>query len=543
MSKPPVEVSDEEIERLLAEVRQKRVNGDHQKSSTDPWAESQETRDYFADLEDKHEAEWLKTPEATKPRESADAFARRLEREQYDTFHPKPGKAKKKKPAPGDPIAPELAALGAELTEHDIADAFIEQGQGEIKFDQDQGVWYRWVGTHWAKDETRLAFETIRQIAAAGSADQAKTKKERFRRAGFARGVETFARSDPRASTTAAKWDIDPDLLGTPGGTVDLRTGVMRPAAPDQMITKLTLVTPAKGEPKQWLEFMDEVTGGNQDMIGFLQRWLGYSLTGHTREEKLVFMHGAGGNGKGTLLTTVTKLLKDYAITAPMHIFIESQYERHSTDLAMLRGARMVTSQETKSGVSWDQERLKALTGGDEITARFMRQDNFTFMPVLSLTMSANDAPKLNKVDDAIKRRFLMVPFLFKPTEPDIKLKERLLHDEGPMILQWMIDGAVEWHQNGLGEVAVIKEASDDYFTGQDLIGEWIKEGCELDPQAKVQASALYQAFLDFNKGESGTMPSQKAFSIDLVNRGFGKMRTKHAVFIIGLQPRTGDMT
>jgi putative DNA primase/helicase len=541
MSKPPIEVSDEEIERLLAEVRQKRVNGDHQKSSTDPWAESQETRDYFADLEDKHEAEWLKTPEATKPRESADAFARRLEREQYDTFHPKP-KSRAKKPGPDDPIAPELAAVGTELTESDIADAFIDAGRDEIKYDHDQGCWYRWMGTHWAEDSTKLAFETIRRIAEARTVSEKPTKKEKFRRAGFARGVEAFSRSDPRAATTANKWDNDPDLLGTPGGTVDLRTGVMRPAVPEHLITKQTLVAPAKGDCPQWLEFMEEVTGGNADMVGFLKRWLGYSLTGHVREEKLVFMHGPGGNGKGTLLTTVTKLMGGYAITAPMHIFIESQYERHSTDLAMLRGARMVTSQETKSGVSWDQERLKALTGGDEITARFMRQDNFTFMPVLSLTMSANDAPKLNKVDDAIKRRFLMVPFLFKPTEPDIKLKERLLHDEGPMILQWMIDGAVDWYQNGLGEPAAIRQASDEYFGDQDVVGEWLKEECEIDKMSKEPSAKLYNAFVDFNKGEDRKLMSQKAFSMELTNkRGFGRERTKYGTNIIGLRLMSPD--
>jgi putative DNA primase/helicase len=309
------------------------------------------------------------------------------------------------------------------------------------------------------------------------------------------------------------------------------------------MITKLTGVAPVKGKCSQWLEFLEEATGGDLDMISFIKRWLGYSLTGHTREEQLAFFHGPGGNGKGTLITIASKLIGDYAVTAPMHIFLTSKNERHSTDLAMLKGARFVTAQENKAGTSWDEERLKALTGGDLVTARFMRQDNFTFMPQFSLTMSANNAPSLSQVDDAIRRRFNIIPFVHKPVSADKKLKERLFNREGPQILAWMVEGAVEWHREGLGEAEVIAKASEEYFGAQDVVGQWLEEECKRDRTSKEPVHKLYDAFVAYNRGDGRSMMSMKAFSKELVDkRGFGRMRTELGAFIVGIHLNSPDM-
>ena len=164
------------------------------------------------------------------------------------------------------------------------------------------------------------------------------------------------------------------------------------------------------GDCPRWLQFLDEITGGNVELQQFLQRIAGYSLTGSTREHALFFAYGTGGNGKGVFLNTLSAILADYAAVAPMEAFIATQGERHPTDLAGLRGARLVTSQETEEGRRWAESKIKALTGGDPITARFMRQDFFTYPPTFKLVIAGNHKPALRGVDEAIRRRFHLVP-------------------------------------------------------------------------------------------------------------------------------------
>ena len=192
------------------------------------------------------------------------------------------------------------------------------------------------------------------------------------RKAAFAGAVERFARADPAFAVTAEIWDRDPWLLGTPGGTVDLRTGELRPAKQEDGITRSTAVVPAPAaDCPLWLKFLDETFGNDAALIAFAQRWAGYSLTGLTREHALVFGYGSGGNGKSVYVNVHVGIAGDYATTASMDVFIASHGDRHPTDLAMLRGARVVTASETEEGRQWAESRIKQLTGGDLISARF----------------------------------------------------------------------------------------------------------------------------------------------------------------------------
>ena len=202
--------------------------------------------------------------------------------------------------------------------------------------------------------------------------------------------VERLARTDRRHAAAIEDWDRDPWLLNTPGGTVDLRTGDIKPNDPNDLITKATAVAPGGGCPK-FREFLARVTDGDQDLQAFLQRMAGYGLTGSTREHALFFLYGTGANGKSVFLNTLSGAAGDYHVTAPMEAFIASHSDRHPTELAMLRGARLVTAIETEEGRRWAESRIKTLTGGDPISARFMRQDFFEFLPVFKL-MGPNTA-------------------------------------------------------------------------------------------------------------------------------------------------------
>ena len=226
-------------------------------------------------------------------------------------------------------------------------------------------------------------------------------------------------------------------LLGTPSGVIDLRTGQCRAATPEDGITKTTAVAPADhSDCPLWKRFLAEATGGDADMVQFLRQWFGYTLTGNTSQHALVFVFGSGGNGKSVFLNVMSNILSDYAATATMDAFIASKFDRHPTEIAMLRGARLVTASETEEGRQWAEARIKQLTGGDPITAHFMRKDDFTFKPQFKLIIAGNHKPVLRSVDEAHRRRFNLVPFTHKPASPDRELEQKL-KSEWPAILRW----------------------------------------------------------------------------------------------------------
>jgi putative DNA primase/helicase len=224
--------------------------------------------------------------------------------------------------------------------------------------------------------------------------------------------------------------------------TYDLRTGVGRAPDPLDYITKKTAcaAAPAGTPHPLWDAFLDHVTDHNADLIGFLQRYMGYCCTGLTHEHVFVFAYGTGANGKSTFINTIAKIFGDYATVADMSTFIASNTERHPTDLAKLMGVRLVVAQETQKGRRWDETKIKALTGGDKITARFMRQDFFDFVPKFKLFICGNHKPRLTSVDEAIRRRLLLVPFTVQIplAERDLQLPDKLWA-ERRAILRWAI--------------------------------------------------------------------------------------------------------
>lgn len=388
----------------------------------------------------------------------------------------------------GDPGEPREQIHGFPLTEDGVALAFAQRFKDELRFCHTVGRWYKWTGSHWQREETGLAFDWARGISRelAATAGKKSAAVKAMSKAGFFRAVEICAQKDRAFAVTAAIWDRDPWLLGTPGGTVELRTGVIRPAEPADMITKLTTAAPIpldSFDPERdcphWLAFLRQATGDDADAIRFLQQWGGYSLSGDTREEALLFVHGPGGSGKSTAINTLGDMLGDYAVNVSPETLTASKFERHSTELARLRGARLARASETEAGRAWAESRIKALTGGDTITARFMRQDDFEFKPAFKLTIVGNHAPRIVNVDDAMRRRFNVLPFTHPPDRADDTLKETL-KAEWSGILSWSIAGGLDWQANGLVRPAVLVEATDAYFAEQDIFALWLEETCEL---------------------------------------------------------------
>ncbi|MGQ7791328.1 phage/plasmid primase, P4 family [Faunimonas sp. B44] len=434
-------------------------------------------------------------------------------------------------PDPGDNVL-RLAEHGVRgisvpnepLTQDYVALRFAELHGGKLVYDHHHGAWFAWTGSHWKREETGLAFELARRLARAMAESGDAKIRRAVERTEFAGGVERFCRSDRTFAVTSEDWDRDAFLLGTPNGTVDLPTGRVRPADPDDRITRTTAIAPDPGRScERWLAFLDETTGGDSGIVRFLQQWCGYALTGDTREHALVFVYGPGGNGKSVFLNTITGIMGDYAAVAAMDTFTASQADRHPTDLAMLRGARLVTASETEEGRAWAESRIKQMTGGDPITARFMRQDFFTYLPRFKLMIIGNHKSVLHDVDDAARRRFNIVPFVLKPAKPDRELEAKL-KAEWPAILRWMIDGCLDWQACGLARPETVRAATDAYFSEQDLFGQWLEEECDLEPgnPHKWETSGkLFEAWSSYAIRAGEKPGGRKAFCDSMQRRGF----------------------
>jgi putative DNA primase/helicase len=276
-----------------------------------------------------------------------------------------------------------------------------------------------------------------------------------------------------------------------------------------------------------WTAFLNRVTDGNVELQQFLQRYIGYCCTGSTTEHAFVFAYGTGANGKGTFLNTVAGVFGDYATVADMSTFLASNQERHPTELAKLAGARLVVAQETQKGRRWDETKIKALTGGDKITARFMRQDFFDFTPMFKLFIAGNHRPRLSSVDEAMRRRLLLVPFTVQipvaERDPDLPRK---LQAEWPAILRWAVDGCLEWQQTGLAPPQIVRDATDSYFADQDHLQQWLDD-CTQDagPFAFTRIRDLFSSWKMWCEDRNLKPGSASALSEALADRCFVKKR------------------
>jgi putative DNA primase/helicase len=423
--------------------------------------------------------------------------------------------------------------------------------------------WLFWAGGRWERDDRLSAMTRTRKYLRAFStqliqaADQeaagleprkaaelqswARREARKLRDKDTISAIELLARSNLASAASPDWFDHGPMLLGTPKGTVDLRTGLLREARREDMISKLTACGPAEPgtEPTLLLKVLRRIFRENEEVIRFLQRLLGYALTGLTVEHKLVFFYGTGRNGKGVIMNTASHIWGDYARNASTDLFLTSNFSQHPTGLAGLHGARLVLGSEIPKGVNWNEARLKDLTGGDRLTARYMRGDYFDFHPQFTLIIAGNEKPSLAGVDPAIRARMVLVPFdvQIPPEEQDPNLKDKLLA-EAPAILRWAIDGAVEWHQRGLDVPGSILDASDAYLDDEDLWKGFIADEVIIDPGAVTEAAALHERFEKWCKREGAQLVSRIRFNKEMRARGWVINRVSGGRVFPGLRLR-----
>ena len=433
------------------------------------------------------------------------------------------------------------AAIPAEdtdtLSEHALASKFSEEHHNDLRYVAEWGQWLRWDGHRWERDKARRAFDLARKVCCAATEFCSKKQVvQRVRSAQTRAAVVSMASQDEQHIATVEQWDADLRLLNTPGGVVELRTGKMRAAAREDYCTKMTTVAPG-GDCPLWRKFLSEITGDDKPLQAYLQRMMGYALTGSTEEHALFFLYGTGANGKSVFLETLFSIMGDYARVVPMEALIDKRNEQHSTDVAGLVGARLAAANEVEEGTRWNESKIKALTGGDMVTARFMRQDFFDFKPQFKLIVRGNHRPSVRSVDEGMKRRMNLIPFnvTIPKQKRDSKLPEKLRAEWGG-ILQWMIEGCLEWQRIGLRPPKIVTAATEDYLSAEDTLGRWLDERCVLGRTKQQGSSDLFQDWRRWAEASSEYVVPQRRFSQNLETRGFIPVKSHGRMCFVGLE-------
>lgn len=426
-------------------------------------------------------------------------------------------------------------------SEDALAQRFVAEFGPEWRHVSLWGTWLHWDGRKWSTDETLLALHHIRTLVRTVARQLQAREARKLATSRTFNAVERIASSDPRVATHPSDWDSHVSLLNTPSSVLDLGSGEMFDHDPALLLTQSTTVSPG-GECPTWTRFLDDITGGDADLGAYLARICGYCLTGDTREQVFFFFHGAGANGKSVFLQTVSKVLGSYAATAPLDSFMIGRGSSHPTDLAGLRGKRLVTVSETEPGRAWAESRIKTITGGDPIRARLLYRDFFEFTPTFKLIVAGNHRPQLTGVGEAMRRRLHLVPFdvTIPQGKRDRTLAQRLERELGG-ILQWMLDGHSDWKKNGLAPPERIREASQAYFADEDLVGQWIDETCELGINLTASARALFTSWGAWAEANGVDRGSQKTLGEALRSRGFKNARSRAGWYWRGLSIRRGS--
>jgi putative DNA primase/helicase len=437
-----------------------------------------------------------------------------------------------------------------EFSDDALAIEFADHHAEDLRYVATETQWREYDGVRWRGDTTLRAFSLARlnnrRIAA--RAAEALNAKDAVKVCSALTSGKTIAatvslaRSDRRLASRIEDWDRDPFLLNTPLGVVDLKIGQLRAHRPDDYMTKLTGAGPAQGSDcPLWREFLDRIFAGDTDLIAFLQRALGYSLTGSVAEQMLFFLYGMGANGKSVLGNVARAAFGDYGVSIPMDALTITQFQQHPTELTDLKSARFASAIETDSGRRWAEARIKALTGGDKIKARRMRQDFFEFDPTHKLWISGNHRPRLN-VDYAIKRRFALIPFevVIPKAEQDQKLAEKIIAAELPAVLSWMIEGALYWQMDGLAPPQKVLDATEEYLTSQDSLAGWIDDRCIADVNQFAETKDLFADWKLYAEQAHEYIGTERGLVTRLAERGFKRghnpCRTARGLHGIGLK-------
>lgn len=431
------------------------------------------------------------------------------------------------------------------IVEHQCTDLgnarrLVDAAGQDLRYVHEWGRWLTWDGRRWCRDLTGEVHRRAKAVVDAILVEAATTASPNRRDALMKWWKQSQAAQRLGAMVNIATTELpvpalvdqldgDPWLLNVANGTLDLRTGALMPADRTQLLTKLA---PVDFDPEatcpRFEAFLDLITGSDPELAGFIQRAVGYSLTGTVGEQVLFFAHGGGQNGKSTLMGVLQRILGDYAQAAAPNLLITTRDAEHPTAVADLVGTRLVVSQEVDQGRRLAEATVKALTGGDLIKARFMRQDFFNFWPTHKIWLSANHKPFVRGTDHAIWRRIRLIPFEARiPDDQRVNHYEHVLFAEASGILNWALAGCLEWQARGLQVPARVADATALYRDENDDVGRFISECCDLGPNLRAQATPLRERYVEWCEANGERPMSARALGPHLRERGLESTRDR----------------
>ncbi len=396
--------------------------------------------------------------------------------------------------------------------------------------------WLSWDGTRWkvaeCGEQVTIAKEMIRTLLLLAIQIDDEDKRKAF--LGNALSLESVARKESMFKSTQevlgitpAVLDLHPMFFNVERETIDLKTGKVGKPDPSHLMTQLA---PIQYDPKAqcpvFLDFLDRIFDGNRALIDFIQRAVGYSLTGSTVEQVFFLCWGRGANGKSTFLETIAAMLGDYAKTAEFKSFLSKKTDAVRNDLARLFGSRFVKAVEPEAGATFSEPVIKEVTGGDTISARFLYKEFFEFKPAFKIWLATNHKPAIKGTDEGIWRRILLIPFevTIPKNEQDKKLSQRL-KTELPGILIWALQGVLEWQEQGLNPPDEVLAATKEYRDDEDVFGSFISDTCNVHDSLRVRNKDIWDEYIRWCDRQDENPIGAKEFKSKIEQRGFRQVK------------------
>lgn len=461
-------------------------------------------------------------------------------------------------PAGGGVRSDSASSSGEEtrLTDLGNAERFVQDHGGDVRYVHPWNAWLLFDGKRWLRDETgaimRLAKDTVRRLrkeALSGNDtnERAALVKHALASERITRleAMVKLARSEPGIPALPDEFDTNPFLFNVQNGTLDLKTGMLHERDRAHLLTKISPVAydPAARCPT-WHAFLEHIMDGDDDLTGYLQRLVGYSLTGNVSEQIVALLWGVGANGKSTLLECVRFVLGDYGMHTPTTTLMVRRADGPTNDLARLRGARFVSAVETSDGRRLNEALVKQVTGGEPVSARYLYGEFFEYHPSFKLFLATNHKPEIRGTDEGIWRRIHLIPFTvtIPPSEQDRGLLSKL-KAEAPGILVWALEGCLTWQQEGLNPPPAVVHATNAYRAEMDTMAGFLDDCCEMDWPGtivpEIKASKLYAAFRSWTERCGEVVESSTKFGAKLRERGFERVRRKDGNYYKGITLKT----
>ena len=426
-----------------------------------------------------------------------------------------------------------------ELDDTGNAQRFVDRFGDRIKYNFENKTWLIWNGIIWQVDVTNQ-IKTFAEIILQDMRIEAMQETNENLRKEMLRNIKRTSNSAGKEAmlkeaqhlqdipTTNNDFDTQDFLLNTLSGIVDLKTGRLLEHSKEYLMSKLIpYEINVETKPKKWLEFLNDIFLGDAHMIDYIQKAVGYTLTGSIREQSMFIAWGDGLNGKSVFLDIMTRMMSDYGMTAQVESLLERKYgaSTYTSDLARLKGSRFVTTGENNQGSKMNEGLVKQLTGGEKITARFLYGKEFEFYPNFKIWLATNHKPIIRNNDNGIWRRIVSIPFLYKV--PSHKINKNLIYElqeEIPMILAWAIEGCLKWQKEGLKQPQMIEQSNDEYKKEMDIVQIFLDDNVDYVQGATCSANELYQEYLAWAKANNEYQKSATIFGKELAKK-FNKIR------------------